>query len=216
MASIQIKHVTSLFSLEVTPKEASHLNPKICVLTWKTEPDPLGVSSQYLPPKQKKCVGLGVKVEVWYSQDWRSYQVLCGLQDWRNRGWRGWKLLLVTLTVLPRFWWLSVPSSFFHNCGLSPRTLEDVFSPGYFVWVGFCSILLRVWGKQITWRTRWHFRTFLYGLFFLMRGPNRVKWEALKSSCYYHLLAQAFLRLHITRRETSLSDTWLQRLCAYM
>lgn len=34
--------------------------------------------------------------------------------------------------------------SFFHDCGLSPRTLEDVFSPGYFVRVGFCSILLRV------------------------------------------------------------------------
>lgn len=95
--------------------------------------------------------------------------MLCRLQDGRNRGWKSllspWQCCLGSGAFL-------FPAHFSWAVGWALRTLGDVFSPGYFVWVGFCSILLRVWGKQTTWRTRRHFRTFLYGLFFKWEGPQ--------------------------------------------
>lgn len=54
--------------------------------------------------------------------------MLCGLQDWRNR------VKIASCHPDSAAQVLVAFCSFFHDCGLSPRTLEDVFSPGYFEW----------------------------------------------------------------------------------
>lgn len=107
------------------------------------QPDPLAVSSEYLLQKQKKFVGLGVKVEGLHSQNWKSRQVLCGLQT-GGIGRRGWTAGLVALKVLLGSDG-SAPSSFSWAVGWSPR-LWGIFSTTCFVWLGL--LLRRVEWEQ--------------------------------------------------------------------